>query len=667
MLVNRTTVLLAAAIFLIAGIYNPASAGEITIENYSDGDIPQNQTNNSQTVFTGMQTTTNNSSQIAIRCSPAIYGNRIVWEIIRNEYSNHDIFMYDISTFEETQITTSGKANDPAIYENKVVWIYYLYGNAHLYMYNLSTEREIQITTNESIKSNPEIYGDKIVWDDDRNSNESSDFYMDSNSDIYMYDLSTSKEIQITSNNSTQKIPAIYEDRIVWQDNRNGNWDIYMYNLSTSAETQITLNNLDQYEFTIDGNRIVWMDSRDLSDIYMYNITSSKEIPITTNQSSQISEINVYIRSWNLELTDPLDNATFTISGPDEIYVGNGSYWTIFNASAGTYTINHEPVSGYETPASETKNLTAENKIIFSGNYSLKKRSTDSIDLGDGYILLIKQIDTANNEALMEIQLDERTVNEMRVKKHEMVEFYKTSYSVNESGKPGLLDIIIEDISQDSDGDYIKICITPPDIEFALAPEKKLIITSIPEGANILLDREYIGKTPKEKSITDLRTYLICLELDGYEIWEEKYEIQPSNEFEIEVEALLTEKQPSPTISTTPISELRYINISSIPEGAEVFIDGRYIERTPAKIAIGDTNEHSVCLKKEGYTDYKDDFQFHSGESKIEMKLELQPLPTSPTKQEEITPSSTEEEGADFLAISVLLTLIFGYFTLRKK
>ncbi|WP_243466434.1 hypothetical protein [Methanosarcina mazei] len=66
----------------------------------------------------------------------------------------------------------------------------------------------------------------------------------------------------------------------------------------------------------------------------------------------------------------------------------------------------------------------------------------------------------------MEIKLDERTVNEMRVKKHDIVMFYKISYSVNESGKPSWLDIIIEDISQDSDGNYINICITPPHLKF---------------------------------------------------------------------------------------------------------------------------------------------------------------------------------------------------------
>ena len=46
----------------------------------------------------------------------------------------------------------------------------------------------------------------------------------------------------IVSNESEQGSPAIYGNRIVWEDYRNGNWDIYMYDLSTKKETQITTN-----------------------------------------------------------------------------------------------------------------------------------------------------------------------------------------------------------------------------------------------------------------------------------------------------------------------------------------------------------------------------------------------------------------------------------------
>ena len=44
-----------------------------------------------------------------------------------------------------------------------------------------------------------------------------------------MHDLTTGVETPITTDPSIQESPAVYGDRIVWHDNRSGNWDIYLY------------------------------------------------------------------------------------------------------------------------------------------------------------------------------------------------------------------------------------------------------------------------------------------------------------------------------------------------------------------------------------------------------------------------------------------------------
>ncbi len=179
-------------------------------------------------------------------------------------------------TITETRITTSGSASDPDIYGDKIVFLDNRNGNCDIYMYDLSTFSETQITTNASDQWDPAIYGDRIVWMDKRNGN----------ADIYMYDLSTSKETQITTNASDQMDPAIYGDRIVWEDFRNGNYyDIYMYDLSTSEEKKIAINGLDP---AIYGDRIVWFDGRNgNADIYMYDLSTSRETQITTDTSYQ--------------------------------------------------------------------------------------------------------------------------------------------------------------------------------------------------------------------------------------------------------------------------------------------------------------------------------------------------------------------------------------------
>jgi TolB protein len=78
----------------------------------------------------------------------------------------------------------------------------------------------------------------------------------DENYELSVYDILTAKKFQITKNVSKDSIPAIYEDKIVWHNSRNGNDDIYMYNLSTSKETQITIN-ASAYNPKIHKDRII--------------------------------------------------------------------------------------------------------------------------------------------------------------------------------------------------------------------------------------------------------------------------------------------------------------------------------------------------------------------------------------------------------------------------
>ncbi len=187
------------------------------------------------------------------------------------------------SIFTEIRVTANGSdQSNPAIYNNRIVWQDARNSASNMtsdiYMYDLSTSKETQITKNGSWASSPAIYGDRIVWEDNRNKS----------SDIYMYDLSTSTETPISTNGSWQGHPVIYGDRIVWEDFRNGNWDIYMQNVSGSNETRITTSGWDQVGPAIYSDRIVWQDMRNGNwDIYMYNLSSSLETRLSTNKSDQ--------------------------------------------------------------------------------------------------------------------------------------------------------------------------------------------------------------------------------------------------------------------------------------------------------------------------------------------------------------------------------------------
>ena len=594
MLVNKAIISLVATIFFMISICGSASAKELSVTNNSDSTFLQNQSiddqfltvrNNSDTNAMQMSAVNNYSSPSI----PAIYGDRIVWQSFRNADRSKDIYVYNINNSTNNRITASGSADYPAIYGDKIVWKDSRSKDSDIYMYNLSTQSETQITTSGSADS-PAIYEDKIVWKDNRKGWNHSDIYIYNlstsvetqitasgsadyptiygdkivwvdnrngwnQSDVYMYNLSTSVETQITTSGSANS-PAIYGDKIVWVDNRNG-WnqsDVYMYNLPTFVETQITTSG-SSHSPAIYGDKVVWEDSRNgwnHSEIYMYNISISKEILVNTSELSPnvlgkngTGDIYVYTSlKWNPDSVSST-NATFSIFGPGEIYMGNGSYWARLNVPKGTYTISYEPVSGYDTPTSETKILKEGDSIKFSGDYLPKKRVGGRLDFGDGYILIIKQIDSEMKEVSLELKLDERKVAEARVREHETVSLNKRSYSVSKSHKSHPKGMTIKKISIDEDGNYIDISFSSPMGGWGsspmgrwgglLNPSTYLIVHSIPKGASIYLDNKYVGKTSRSLPIEDLRIYSIRLELNGYKSWEgqrkfdrfDQQEIQP--------------------------------------------------------------------------------------------------------------------------------------------
>ncbi|AFV25263.1 cell surface protein [Methanolobus psychrophilus R15] len=165
----------------------------------------------------------------------SVYDERLIWPC------GDGFCLYDLSTSTKDVYANATPdrrlfANEPgyiilpewgghlAFYEDTVVWVDYRNSNWDIYMYNLSSLEETQLTSNGSSQILPEIYGNKVVWQDNRNGNW----------DIFMYDLTLKEEFQITEHSANQTQPAIYENKIVWQDDRNGNYDrdIYMFTLA---------------------------------------------------------------------------------------------------------------------------------------------------------------------------------------------------------------------------------------------------------------------------------------------------------------------------------------------------------------------------------------------------------------------------------------------------
>jgi TolB protein len=137
-----------------------------------------------------------------------------------------------------------------------------------------------RIDPTDSIQSNPEIYGDKIVWVDNR----------DGTDQIYIYDIETGSSSPVDPTDSYQSYPRIYEDKVVWVDNRCGTRQIYLYDLSSPDDSPIRISptESDQYLPAIFGDHIVWQDERDgIRQIYIYSISTGNVTHLDPTSSEQ--------------------------------------------------------------------------------------------------------------------------------------------------------------------------------------------------------------------------------------------------------------------------------------------------------------------------------------------------------------------------------------------
>jgi beta propeller repeat protein len=160
----------------------------------------------------------------------------------------------------------------PAIYGDYVVWQDNRNGNWDIYGYNLARKEEFQITTDSEDQKNPALYENFVVWED----------YRDDKNAIYGYNLSQQEEFPIAVGSGWKCFPAIFKNTVVWTDPRNGNFDIYGYDLSTSKEVQITTDPQLQQKPALYENIVVWEDYRhDEFAIYGYDLATDEEFRIS--------------------------------------------------------------------------------------------------------------------------------------------------------------------------------------------------------------------------------------------------------------------------------------------------------------------------------------------------------------------------------------------------
>lgn len=232
-----------------------------------------------------------------------IYNNTIVFEndtITKNGSIDSYILMYDMKTTNKILLTMNSTSQyNPDIFGYIIAWIDGRSGDSYeVYVYNRLNASEMRIPSQvaDGVFAAPSIYQDIVVWQDERNSDPNN-----FRPDIYMYNLTSNQETRITTDKAFAYNPVIYGDIILWEDQRNGNnTDIYMYDLKTKEETKLIAGNEDEFSPEIYGDTIIYSSGRENTDLYMYNLKTKKTTKITQN-STILGSSDIYgnIIAWD--------------------------------------------------------------------------------------------------------------------------------------------------------------------------------------------------------------------------------------------------------------------------------------------------------------------------------------------------------------------------------
>ncbi len=218
-----------------------------------------------------------------IGSSPFIQGDKVTW------WDEENVIVYKISTGKEIKIVN---VSTPAIYGDNLVYVrsksidgqpasYQNDMYNSLYLYNLSTNKEIQLTPYKPAHFSSSIYGNKIVWTQAKQVN-SSEWSMN----ISIYDIPT-KRVSDISRTGGAGGGKIYENIVVWVEHQNGSRDVYMRDIAKHKTHQVTFDG-NSTSPDVYGDRIVWENAYWVgnnlsSDIYMYNISTNETTCITNS------------------------------------------------------------------------------------------------------------------------------------------------------------------------------------------------------------------------------------------------------------------------------------------------------------------------------------------------------------------------------------------------
>jgi beta propeller repeat protein len=347
-----------------------------------------------------------------INVLPKISGDSIVWQDYSN--GNWDIFLYNLTWTPGTppdQIIIGGEdQKNPEIFQNYVVFENWSGTISTIYLYNRSDSSSVQISSSGNDRT-PAIFGSNVVW---------QNMSATGKKRIMLFNITTGKTRPIPPAGVTfdQTNPKISGDYIVWEDTRARNpyTDIYLYDLSDGSEHLLTPSSAGgKFMPAVYGNRIVWQDWRAIEsgtgnnpDIYLLTLGKPETCPaagftadyyvdppgglVIFTDSSSPGTVPITYRLWNFSDGSAWENDRSPSVTHSHTFIQDGKY--IVRLTAGntkcrnitaegpgyTIFINSSPVA--EFTATPLEGLSPLKVIFIDRSYGAP--TSLQWDFGDG-------------------------------------------------------------------------------------------------------------------------------------------------------------------------------------------------------------------------------------------------------------------------------------------
>ncbi|HEY9246716.1 MAG TPA: DUF2341 domain-containing protein [Candidatus Methanoperedens sp.] len=269
---------------------------------------------------------------------------------------------------------------------------------------------------------------------------------------------------------------------------------------------------------------------------------------------------------WSIDGIDWNNCGSYTLPSIPPYWGLGGKSWGGSTGDSFNADFDYFMVRKYASPEPITR---------FEAEETIKKAG-DSIDFGSGYVLLITKVDSGEGTVYLELQLDNRTIDDKILKKGDGYRFDTMYYWTFIIG--------IVDIYHDATGNYVIL----NTVMFApsLSGVFDLVVSSVPQRAEIYIDGEYKGKTNRSIPVTDSDIHSLRLVLGGYDEVEKTFKFE-QNEGEKRIYTPLNKTHPT----STPTLKGDVNGDGSITGIDAVWID-QYIvgERTGLNTDVADVN-----------------------------------------------------------------------------